>query len=284
LPLAQLVFDDDVEVFAEVADFDFEELDFGVIDEQALALLLVLEHGEFFHEGLDFGSLLARAHVFEDVADRLGRFFAFVVDVVDFVLFVVFFGLFFGFFGLFLLEYFLVVLAQLVLMRVETFVAQEGLEGLLCGVRVELLELGKLLVFPLGDVGLGLLDFAVDACEPSPDGGVFGDFLELVGVFVHDGVGAVHEGRDLDELLDPLVDEPEDGVVLRVGALELEVEAQLEVLDVDVDEEERGLGLLLARRLGLEVLVHDLEVVQHGVGDAVGDALVDEEDLLFPLA
>jgi len=68
------------------------------------------------------------------------------------------------------------------------------------------LELGKLLVFPLGDVGLGLLDFAVDACEPSPDGGVFGDFLELVGVFVHDGVGAVHEGRDLDELLDPLVD------------------------------------------------------------------------------
>ena len=45
LPLAVLVFDDHVEVFAHVADFDFEELEFGVGPEHALALLLVLEHG-----------------------------------------------------------------------------------------------------------------------------------------------------------------------------------------------------------------------------------------------
>ena len=137
---------------------------------------------------------------------------------------------------------------------------------------VELLELGEVLVFPLGDVGFGLLDLALDAGEPGADCGVLGDFLELVGVFVHYGVGAVHEGGDLDELLDPLVDEAENGVGVGVLALELEVEAQLEVLNVDVDEQERRLGLLLARRLRLDLLVHDLEVVEDGVSDAVGDA------------
>lgn len=146
------------------------------------------------------------------------------------------------------------------------------------------MELGEVLVFPLGDIGLGLFDLAVDACEPGPDGGILGDFLEVVGVLVQDGVRAVHEGRNLDELLDPFVDESEDGVVFEVGASEFEVETQLEVLDVDVDEEEWRLGLLLARRFGLELLVHDLEVVQDRVSDAVCDALVDEVDVFLPLA
>lgn len=152
-------------------------------------------------------------------------FLTLLIDVVDFVLFVVFLAFFVGFLCFVFLEDLLVVLAQLGFSRVELLVAKELVECEASGRGVELGELVEVLVLPERDFVFGLLDAAVDAREPSADGGVFGDFLEVVGVLVHDGVSAVHEGGDLDELLDPLVDEAEDRVVARLVRAELEVEA-----------------------------------------------------------
>lgn len=82
--------------------------------------------------------------------------------------------------------------------------------------------------------------------------------MQVVGVLVHHGVGAVHERRNLDELLDPLVNEAKNGIIITVGALELKVEAEFEVLNVDVDEEERRFGLFLTGSSWLEIIMQNL--------------------------
>jgi len=107
--------------------------------------------------------------------------------------------------------------------------------------------------------------------------------LELIGVLVHDGVSTVHKSRDLDELLYPLVDEPKDGVFFGVEGAELEIEAELVVIDTDVDEQQWWFLCFLTGKLGLKELIEGLEIVKNGVGDAIGDTLINKVDVLFPL-
>lgn len=82
----------------------------------------------------------------------------------------------------------------------------------------------------------------------------------------------------------PLVDQTEDGVSLRVAVFELEIKAQFLVLNIDADQEERWLDLFFTGGFRVELLVHDFEIMEDSVGDAVSDAFVDEIDVFLPFA
>jgi hypothetical protein len=129
-----------------------------------------------------------------------------------------------------------------------------------------------------------LFDLALDAREPSTNSSVFSNFLEVVCVFVDDNVSAVHKSRYLDMFFNPLVDQTEDGVSLRVAVFELEIKAQFLVLNIDADQEERWLDLFFTGGFRVELLVHDFEIMEDSVGDAVSDAFVDEIDVFLPFA
>lgn len=168
-------------------------------------------------EGPDPWGHFSGADAFEDFLDGLGCFLAVFELVLDFVLLVVILDFFLGFFCFVFFEDLFVVLAQLGFGWVECIVGKELFKCGFSRSRVKLSEFLEAFVLPDIDFVFSLLDTALDAREPCTDCGVFGDFLEVVGVLVHYGVGTVHEGGDLDELLDPLVDETEDrGVVVRV--------------------------------------------------------------------
>ena len=126
--------------------------------------------------------------------------------LLDFVLLVAILGFLFGFFCFVFFEDLLVLLMQLGFGWVECVVGEELFK---CGFRKSRVKLSKFLealVLPGIDFVFSLLDTALDARKSCTDCGDFGDFLEVVGVLVDCGVGTVHEGGDLDELIDPLVD------------------------------------------------------------------------------
>ena len=91
--------------------------------------------------------------------------------------------------------------------------------------RVKISEFLDIIIISIIEFVFSLINTALDARNPCTDCGIFGDFLDSVGVLVHNGVDTVHEGGDLVELLDPLVDETEDRYGVRVLRTEIEVEA-----------------------------------------------------------
>ena len=139
---------------------------------------------------------------------------------------VVILGFFLGFFCFVFFEDLFVVLAQLGFGWVECIVGKELFKCGFSRSRVKFSEFLEAFVLPDIDFVFSLLDTALDAREPCTDCGVFGDFLEVVCVLVHYCVSTDHEGGDLDELLDRLVDETEYlGVFVCALRAELVVEA-----------------------------------------------------------
>ena len=189
-------------------------------------MFLVFEHLEFLLECPDTWGHFPGADAFEDFLDGLRCLIAVFELLLDFVLLVAILGFLFGFFCFVFFEDLLVVLMQLGFGWVECVVGEELFK---CGFSKSRVKLSKFLeafVLPGIDFVFSLLDTALDARKSCTDCGDFGDFLEVVGVLVDCGVGTVHEGGDLDELLDPLVDGTEDrGVVVCVLRAELVVEA-----------------------------------------------------------
>ena len=169
-------------------------------------MFLVFEHLKFLLECPDPWGHFPGADAFEDFLDGLGCLLAVFELLLDFVLLVAILGFLFGFFCFVFFEDLLVLLMQLGFGWLECVVGEELFKFGFIKSRVKLSKFLEAFVLPGIDFVFSLLDTALDARKSCTDCGDFGDFLEVVGVLVDCGVGTVHEGGDLDELLDPLVD------------------------------------------------------------------------------
>ena len=111
------------------------------------------------------------------------------------------------FFCLVFFEDLLLVLKQLGFGLVECVVDEEFVKCCFGNSRLKLSEFLDIIVLSIIEFVFSHFILALDARFPCTDCGIFGDFLELFGVLVHNGIETVNEGGDLVKLHDPLVDE-----------------------------------------------------------------------------